>query len=303
MKKFLAVLLVVTLMAGCGVGGYFVRGYIDASQTYSLDSAKEVIRKVAEAGNFLGVEEQASLLAQDDNNNGVATLGSTSNYEDYTDSTVDYNGKESFAKTFISLFYYAVDGEVRANTYYTSTATYEVETFEALIRVTGTMNFYIDLTETQAYFYLTDAKNNISSTLVVSSEDNTTDHYQVEIYITSTLSATAGATYMMICSDEDKITRFAYGELEICSAVNNLYDLNIEDIRELAVFDCNLTTKKIMNKSTTKNNISNQQKMDVVANMAEEFNKVKFIDVVYKDFIEKDFMKRAYESLEYNVVE
>ena len=82
-----------------------------------------------------------------------------------------------------------------------------------------------------------------------------------------------------------------------------LNDLTVEDIRELTVFDCNLTTKRIMNKSTQKNNITNEQKLTVVKSFAEKFNNLQFMDVVYKDFVEKDFMYRAYKNIGYNVVD
>lgn len=285
MKKILLVLLVVVLMIGCGVGGYFVRDHVVEAQTYSLESAVNVVKKVSQNSKFIKLNEEGG------------ARGLSSNYDDYEGTKVDYNGKEAFAKTFLSLFYYAVDGEVRASTYYTSTATYNIGNID----VTGTINFYIDLTEDTAYFYLKDVENDMSTVMVVREEDNKAGHYQVEILMEGTFSATSGVTYIIIASDEEKIIQFGYSEVE--TNVNNLHDIKVEDIRELTVFDCDLLGNRIMNKSTTNNNITDQQKLDVVSRSAEVFADMQFIDVIYKDFIEKDFMYRAYKNLGYNVVE
>lgn len=290
MKKFLLFALVVALMFGSGVCGYFIRGASREDKTMSIATAQNVVKKIAKAGNF--VEEDNSVIKT-----SVKTM---SNYTDYEESTVNYNGKEDFVKAFIAMLYFATDGNVRANTYYTSTATYKIGNTDVI----GEMNFYIKLTETSATFYLKDVKNNINMVMVVSSSDNTINHYQINGYMASTFMATDGLTYFEICSNNEKITQFAYSEIEWNGAINNLADAKASDVKKLTVYDCNITTGRVMNKSTANGNgLTDAEKLDLISRTVNEFNSIEFADVICKKFTKSDFLKRAYENLGYNVVE
>lgn len=284
-NKFLLTILVLVLMVGCGFCGYFLRDVIPANE-YSVASAKEVINKVANAGGFINNDELTT--------NEIVYAG---NYNDYSGTAVDYNGKEAFIKTFVSLFYYAVDGELNAGTSYISSAKYRM----GAVEVEGEMTLYIDLTKTQAFFYITDVKSNAQMVMVVSSENNTIDSYQIEGYMSSTFSAKDGLVYFLLGSDNEKITRFAYGEVEWTNKKISDKGIVADDIRSCAVFDCDLSTNRIMNKNQS--DMTDTEKVDLATNAIKELNKVRFLNLIYQDFKEVDFLSKAYRNLGYDVVE
>ena len=291
MKKIITYILIVLLMFGCGVGGYFLRDSIE-NKKFEIAVAQNTIRKIAHNANFVENEAPAANL----NSLALNSNESTQNYTNYEGTQIDYNGKEQFIKIFVSLLYYAIDGEVNASTYYISSAKYMVGATE----VEGIMTFNIKLTDKQAYFYIADIKNNMSMVMVVSSENNTRDHYQIDGYMTGTFSAQPGLVYFKICSDNEKITQFAYSEVQWFGDVNTVNDITADSVYRITVFDCNLSTGRIMNKN--QENITDEEKVDFATRTMKEFYCIEIADVIYKNFVESDFLWKAYKSLGYNVI-
>ena len=289
MKKVVSILIIVLLMFGSGVCGFFINNAIPA-RVYSIDEAKEIIGKVAHTANFV----------KDDSTSSTMQVASASDYESYSGTTIDYDGKEAIVKTFVSMLYYAVDGDVSPNTYYISTAKHGTGS-----DITeGEMTFYFELTETEAHFYITDTKNDITMVMVVSAEDNTEGSYQIEGYVTSLFDTYEGLVYFVICTDNEKVTRFACNEIAWTIGSNRVHDKNIDvnkDIRGINIFDCNLLTNTRL--KISEDDISNEEVMEYVSETVKKFYEIDFDDVVYKDFKEVGFLANAYKNLGYNVIE
>lgn len=286
MKKAIWCLSIILVLV-LGVCGFFTIKYFDLKNkdeaVMSISQAKELINKVASDMKF--TEGKASTFS----NSQTLSL----DYKDYTEKEVNYNGKEDFIKMFVLAAKYAFDGDVSEKTYYISNASYT----QVGVTYNGSIKFYFTLGRNVLEIHMFDSNINKEIILKLDNNDNPDHEWTMYIYANCTFYG-EGFLYAEVTADSNKVTDFAYVEVGISSALDNIQNLTVSNISDMYIYDCDTRSRKTL--SSGKSSMTEEEILQYSKMAIEKVNCqscANFSDL--KPYTNSDFLELTYRELGY----
>lgn len=280
MKKFLAFLGIIFLIAAGGVGGFFIGSNYEDTSTITTNYVKSKIDLICESAGWTSSAQSFSISPM------------SAEYGNYTSDEVDYNGYEDFAQAFILFAKYAFDQNgVKPNTFILSESSYTRGTFT----YDGKMGMYYTLENNVANIWLYDF--NSDATVIIKLDNNVQykNEGMIEIYSFSTWRLQDGISYAEIHANIEKVTRFCYSE--IVSDETNLSKFNALNITELNLYDCDTRIGKKL--SANIEDFSNQEIESCVDNIVKSFDGVFRVSFDSANFTSSNALEDMYKALGY----
>lgn len=331
MKKILLTLLVLVLIVGAGIGGYFIGksqndGELSTENKVTEAQVVEVIDNCCESLGWTLAENlepsaQLSLATANLNNTKSVNSNHAEVYESNEMYYIDSYGNsiESLNKLalFFSKFALSTD-EVRENTFYISSAKASMEVSPGnVLNTEGIMGFYYRLGLTKAEIYIYDfANNRLAYSIIV--EINTP--YTISIFtdhVESPSGIIDGYQYVELKMDPDTEQVYQYTkvwmETEPVSQepdwvgpqFQDFADAQLEDIYRLAFLQCNIDDDYLIKMRKEDLETENVYTFDILKNMIlsarDEIVEVNFSNS-QADYIETDVMEQVFLALGYKII-
>lgn len=289
MKKFLIAILIIILIAGAGVGGFFIGKNVKGDDSVSAVTKENVIEVLDNFSYSAGWIEKNETVAK-----------ATSNTQEYTAEEVDYKGQEDFIKTMIFVTKYALlNEEVKEKEFYFSSATYEVNG----LRYSGNMGLYYEFGENSAFINVYDFDNKAHVVLIVDIQPIQDQKYVLNILQDADMRGQDGFALQQLYMDQYANQIYQYSRLNVQTTRKNLSGITIEDVDNIELYGCDITTHEQIDISkeqiATEQTYTFEALMNVYKEQASRYSGVNFINRDYKQI---DALEKAYSNIGYQVV-
>lgn len=308
MKKILLALLVLVLIVGAGVGGYFISdsGILNSENKVTETQVADKIDEFCKSAGWLGVEEQTVYSEKQASQIAVEQKPVNSNHsESFLGDEVDYRGRSDFIKSMLFIAKYTMlSNNVKESTFYISTATY---TTDNQLSYTATMGLYYILGSDNAEIYLYDFENKLTVSIIVGLQPQRNGDYVLNILMDDIISVggvASGIDLMQLVMDQYGETIYQFSHLWIETEVNDFSDLQLDDVSQLYLWGCDINTDTSISLNETNIVDEDVYTFDALKNvLVTEKSKTTGVSFGMRDYIEIDALKDAYRAIGYQVVE
>lgn len=289
MKKVLISILILVLIAGAGVGGFFVGKNVKEANSVSMVTKESVIQVLDNFSYSAGWVEKDETVTK-----------MSSNIQEYTDGKVDYKGQENFIKAMIFITKYTLLNEgVKEKEFYFSSATYESNN----MRYTSNMGLYYEFGPNCAFINVYDFDNKANVVLIVNIQPIQDEKYVLNILQDRSMQMQSGFALHQLYMDQYANQIYQYSRLNVQTKRNNLSGITIEDVDNIELYGCDITTHEKIDISkeqiATEQTYNFEALMNVYKEQAERYSGVNFVNRDYKQI---DALEKAYLNLGYQVV-
>ena len=289
MKRVIISILVIFLIAGAGVAGLFIGKNIKDADSVSMVTKESVIEVLDNFSYSAGWVEKDEAVAK-----------MTSNIQEYTNEKVDYKGQENFIKAMIFITKYTLlNEEVKEKEFYFSSATYQSNS----TRYTGNMGLYYEFGLNSAFISVYDFDNKVNVVLIVDIQPIQGQKYVLNILQDGAMQMQSGFALQQLYMDQYANQIYQYSRLNVQTTRENLNGITIDDVDNIELYGCDITTDKQINIS--KEQIATEQiytfeaLMNTYKEQAARYSGVNFVNRDYKQI---DALEKAYLNLGYQVV-
>ena len=292
MKKVLISILILVLIVGAGVGGFFIGKNVKGDGSTSAVT-KEAVVEVLDNFSY-----SAGWIKKDD----TATRA-TSNTQAYEEDVINYDGYEDLIKTYVFFTKYALlNTDVQEKEFYYSTATYTM--FDT--QYTGNMGLYYEFGENCAFITICDFNSDITITLIVDIQPVQDNTYVMNILTDTSMvnkNYQEGFTIQQLYMDQYANEIYSYSLLTVNTSKTNLTDITIDDISDMQLFGCDIKTNQLINiykdEIATEETYNFDALMNVYKEQVSRFSSVTFGN---RDYKEIDALEKAYLNIGYQVI-
>lgn len=281
MKKLFIALFCLILIAAGGLGGYFI-GKNYSNQIEGHTFVAEKLDKFCKAATWTEDEDV-------DTKNKVATA-------DDEEMKIDYNGDEAFIKAFVLFTKKAFEGELKQNQYYYSAASYQISGNNYY---GGKMSLYFTINKGVADIYIKDINNNTTVKLNLDNKYNDSGLYTLKIYSFKNWNLQNGLSYAEVTANSEKVVK--YSHYELYTDKTDYKKLEMDDITNLVVYECDTITKKQL--KLEKSAMTDEQKTEYKTTIYDAFKNYYEVGFNYIEYTEIDALKEMYKDLGYAVQE
>lgn len=307
MKKILLALLVLVLIVGAGVGGYFISdsGILNSENKVTETRVADKIDEFCKSAGWLGVEEQTVYSEKQSNQIIIEQKPVNSNHaESYLEDEVDYKGSADGIKMMLFVAKYTLlSDNVKEDTFYISTATHTINQSS----YTGTMGLYYHLGQEDAVIYLYDFENGVTVSIIVGMQPQRNDNYVLTVLIDGVFGVgglSRGIELMQLLMDQNAETIYQFSHLWMKTEVNDFSDLQLDEVSQLYLWGCDINTDTSISLNETNIVDEDVYTFDALKNvLVTEKSKTTGVSFGMRDYIEIDALKDAYRAIGYQVVE
>ncbi len=293
MKKFIISILILVLIAGAGVGGYFIGKTVQSDNKMNISNQEvvEVLDKFCYGAGW---------LTENKSDEGSTTLSK----EVYEEDVIDYNGQESLIKLMIFVCKYTLlNQEVKPGQYYVSEATYKLgENYT----YSGKMGLYYELRDNCVFIDCYDFINDITATLIVDIAPKSENTYVMNILTDSSLinnSFNKGITLQQLYLDQYAEKIYSYSMFAVETEETDLAEIDVESVTQAILYGCDIRTNEKL--TLYKEDIINEQNYTfdaLMGKLAEQTARTNGVVFDYKEFVKTDALKQAYLDFGYTVI-
>lgn len=307
MKKILLTLLVLVLIVGAGIGGYFIcdSGIISSEKKVTEEQVADKIDQFCKSAGWLGIEGQAVDIEKQSNQIVIEQKPvSSKNAESYLEDEVDYQGGADAVKSMLFIAKYTLlSDNVKEDTFYISTATYTMYQSS----YTGTMGLYYHLGQEDAVIYLYDFENEVTISIIVGMQPQRNDDYVLTVLIDGVFGVgglSRGIELMQLVMDQKAETIYQFSRLWMKTEVEEFSKLELEDVSSLYLWGCDIQNKTSISLNETNIASEDVYTFEALKNvLSTEKSKTTGVIFGMRDYIEIDALKEAYKALGYSVVD
>lgn len=301
MKKVLLSLLVLVLMIGSAVGGYF----ISEKGVFSSNNAKvtenQIVQKIDEFCTSAGWSASAELKKETAT---YSNLNDNSNVKEYNQDFIDYKGQESLMKSFLYIAKYTLlSDDIKENTFYISSAGYtNVDGVD--VDYDATMGLYYNLHENDAYIYLYDFNLQTMVTVVVNIKPVYDNTYLLSVIMDcgDIQASSKGIILNQMYMDQNAENISQFSTVQITTNVNNIAELTLNDVNRLYFYGCDINLKQVIELNETSIKTEGIYTFDALKDVInKEIKKTQGVSFGLREYIEVNVLKEAYINLGYTV--
>ena len=274
MKKFFIAIFCLVLIAAGLVGGYFI-GKNYSNQIEGHGFVTEKLDKFCVAADWVEKDDKDAKAADEE-------------------MKINFNGEEAYIKSFVLFTKKAFEGELKQNQYYYSAATYQIEGNNYY---GGKMSMYFSINKGVADIYVRDLNNNMTVKLNLDNKYNNDGLYTLKIYSFQNWKLENGLSYAEVTANSEKIVK--YKHYELLTAKTDYKKLEMKDITNIKVFECDTLSKKELKLELT--SMTDEQKTEYKDSIYDSFKNYSEIGFNYVEYTEIDALKEMYKDLGYNV--
>lgn len=274
MKKFFIAIFSLVLIAAGLVGGYFI-GKNYSNQIEGHGFVTEKLDKFCVAADWVEKDDKDAKAADEE-------------------MKINFNGEEAYIKSFVLFTKKAFEGELKQNQYYYSAATYQIEGNNYY---GGKMSMYFSINKGVADIYVRDLNNNMTVKLNLDNKYNNDGLYTLKIYSFQNWKLENGLSYAEVTANSEKIVK--YKHYELLTAKTDYKKLEMKDITNIKVFECDTLSKKELKLELT--SMTDEQKTEYKDSIYDSFKNYSEIGFNYVEYTEIDALKEMYKDLGYNV--
>ena len=292
MKKVLISILILVLIVGAGVGGFFIGKNVKGDGSTSAVTKEAVVEVLDNFSYGAGWIEKEN-----------STAKATSNVQPYEEDVLDYNGYDDLIKAYIFFTKYALlNTDVQEKEFYYSTATYKMDATQ----YTGNMGFYYEFGANCAFISIHDFDSDITVTIIVDIQPVQDNTYVMNILTDKGMvnkSYQEGFTIQQLYMDQYANQIYSYSSFTANTSKTNLTDITIDDVGDMHLFGCDIRTNQSINiykdEIATEETYNFDALMNVYKEQVSRYSGVLFGD---RDYGEIDALAKAYTDLGYQVI-
>lgn len=290
MKYFCLIGLVVILLFGSGIGGYFIgKGINDEEKTnITNEQVIAVLDKLCYSTGWI----------DENKDNSIKTL--SNNEQNYEEDYMDFNGQEDFIKAYIYISkFILLNEEIEPSKYYISTASYKHNDNQYSASMGLNYEFGINC----AYINIFDFNSKTNVTIIIDIAPIESNSYQINILMDKYVYGSEGITLQQINLDQYANEIHSYSMFTMETSHKNLLDISINDVLNMNLYGCDLINNKKIN--IYKNEIINEQTYTfnaLIGKLKEQTNKIQGIAFGSRIYTEVNILEEVYINLGYEII-
>lgn len=299
MKKVLTLFLVIILIGGAGIGGYFIGKNVQQEEpSPTVPTVTQVTKE-----SIVEILDDFSYSAGWAENIDTSSVKDTSNKQSYDNNVMDYDGYDDLIKSYISFTKYALlNSNVKEKEFYSSTATYTMS--ERLY--TGEMGLYYEFGENCAFINIHDFSSDITITLIVDIKPVQENTYVMNILTNKSMlnkSYLDGFTIQQLYMDQYANQIYNYSLLAVNTLKTNLKEITINDVDDMQLFACDIKSNQLINISKEEIITEETYNFDALINVyTSQVSRYSGVTFGNRDYSEIDALEKVYEDLGYQVI-